>query len=107
MNCFPQQKFPAQHACFLLCVVHKVHMAQNIIFKGIVILQIYIPLHKKNKNTTFAPFCLSKSSKLNRHFSNATEILQFFMQNWPISGHTKYELEKRKINQCTLVLILF
>ena len=86
---------PAQHARFLLCVVHKVHMAQNIIFKGIVLLQINIPLHKKNKNTTFAPFCLSKSSKFNRHFSNATEILPFFMQNWPILGPKKGRNSKK------------
>ena len=45
-----------QHAHFLLCVVHKVHRAQNIIFKGLILLQIYIPLHKKNKNTNFCPF---------------------------------------------------
>ena len=46
---FPHKKIPAQHARYLLCVVHKVHIAQNIIFKGIVLLQIYIPLHKQIK----------------------------------------------------------
>ena len=65
---FSKQKIPVQHTRFLSCVVHKVHMAQNIIFKGIVLLQIYIPMHKKNKYTTFAPFSLSKSSQVKGHF---------------------------------------
>ena len=54
MYFFSTKKIPVQLARFFVCLVHKVHMAQNIIFKGILLLQIYIPLYKKIK-TQFLP----------------------------------------------------
>ena len=45
INIFPKKMSSAQHACFWLCLAHKVQMAQNIIFKGKILLQIYIPMY--------------------------------------------------------------
>ena len=78
---------------FFVCLEHKVSMAQNIIFKGILLLQIYIPLHKKNKNTTFAPFCLSKSSNVDGHFSNAMQILTFHEKSAYFSAKKKLKFK--------------
>ena len=70
---FPQKKCLAQHARFLLCVVHKVHMAQNIIFKGIVLPQIYTSIIKNISRTTCP--CIKKIK---------TQLLPLFVfQNHP------------------------
>ena len=42
------------------------------------------PCITKNRNTFFAPFRPSKSSNV-----DATQILPFFMKNWPILGPKK------------------
>ena len=69
-------------------------MTQNIIFKGILLLQIYITLHKKNENTIFAPFRPSKPSNVDGHFSNATQILAFFINIGLFQGQKRLKFKK-------------